>query len=222
MRDRCRTVAFGCVCRYPCDNDVIRVMLAEDQAMVRGALKALLSLEEDLTVVADVGRGDQIVEAAIATRPDVALLDIEMPGIDGLVAARALRDALPSCRSLILTTFARPGLVRRAIDSGAYGYLLKDAPHYELARAIRRCAAGESVIEPSLAFEALAEGASPLSSKESAVLAESGRGGSIADVASALSLSEGTVRNHLSAAIQKLRARNRADAARIAREKGWL
>jgi len=180
--------------------------------MVRGALKALLSLESDIAVVADVGRGDQVVEAAIASRPDVALLDVEMPGIDGLVAARALRDALPSCRSLILTTFARPGLVRRAIESGAHGYLLKDAPDYELARAIRRCAAGESVFEPSLAIEALAEGASPLSV----------RGGAIADVATALSLSEGTVRNHLSTVIQKLSARNRADAARIAREKGWL
>jgi two-component system response regulator DesR len=197
-------------------------MLAEDQAMVRGALKALLSLEEDITVVADVGRGDQIVEAAIAARPDVALLDIEMPGMDGLVAARALRDALPSCRSIMLTTFARPGLVRRAIESGAQGYLLKDAPDYELARAIRRCAAGESVIEPSVAIEALAEGVSPLSSREREVLAESERGGSIADVAGSLSLSEGTVRNHLSAAIQKLNARNRADAARIARGKGWL
>jgi two-component system, NarL family, response regulator DesR len=197
-------------------------MLAEDQAMVRGALKALLTLEDDITVVADVGRGDQVVEAAMAARPDVALLDVEMPGIDGLAAARALRDALPSCRSLILTTFARPGLVRRAIESGANGYLLKDAPDYELARAIRRCAAGESVIEPSLAIEALVEGASPLSSREREVLAESARGGTIADVAKALSLSEGTVRNHLSAAIQKLNARNRADAARIAREKGWL
>jgi two-component system, NarL family, response regulator DesR len=197
-------------------------MLAEDQAMVRGALKALLTLETDITVVADVGRGDQVVEAAMAARPDVALLDVEMPGIDGLAAARALRDALPSCRSLILTTFARPGLVRRAIESGAHGYLLKDAPDYELAQAIRRCAAGESVIEPSLAIEALMEGASPLSSRESEVLAESARGGTIADVAGVLSLSEGTVRNHLSAAIQKLNARNRADAARIAREKGWL
>jgi two-component system response regulator DesR len=197
-------------------------MLAEDQAMVRGALKALLSLEADITVVADVGRGDRIVETAIAARPDVALLDIEMPGMDGLAAARALRDALPSCRSIILTTFARPGLVRRAIESGAHGYLLKDAPDYELARAIRRCAAGESVIEPSLAFEALAQGTSPLSSREREVLAESEHGGSIADVATALSLSEGTARNHLSAAIQKLSARNRADAARIAREKGWL
>jgi len=197
-------------------------MLAEDQAMVRGALKALITLEDDITVVAEVGRGDQVVEAAIAARPDVALLDIEMPGIDGLAAAKALRDALPSCRSLILTTFARPGLVRRAIESGAHGYLLKDAPDHELARAIRRCAAGESVFEPALAIEALAEGANPLSVRECEVLAESAGGGAIADIATALSLSEGTVRNHLSAAIQKLSARNRADAARIAREKGWL
>ena len=177
--------------------------------MVRGALKALITLEDDITVVAEVGRGDQVVEAAIAARPDVALLDIEMPGIDGLAAAKALRDALPSCRSLILTTFARPGLVRRAIESGAHGYLLKDAPDHELARAIRRCAAGESVFEPSLAVEALAEGANPLSVRECEVLAESAGGGAIADVATALSLSEGTVRNHLSAAIQKLSARNR-------------
>lgn len=201
---------------------MIRVLLAEDQAMVRGALKALLTLEADITVVADVGRGDQVVEAAIAAQPHVALLDVEMPGIDGLAASRALRDALPSCRSLILTTFARPGLVRRAIESGAHGYLLKDAPAAELARAIRRCAAGETVIEPSLAIEALAEGASPLTTRECEVLSESARGGTIADVATALSLSEGTVRNHLSIVIQKLNARNRADAARIAREKGWL
>ena len=222
MPGRCDTAATGCTCLFPCEQEVIRVMLAEDQAMVRGALKALLSLEEDITVVADVGRGDQVVETAIATRPDVALLDFEMPGIDGLRAARALRDALPSCRSIILTTFARPGLVRRAIESGAHGYLLKDAPDYELARAIRRCAAGESVVATSLAIEALAEGANPLSSREREALTESERGGSIAEVAKALSVSEGTARNHLSAAIQKLYARNRADAARIAREKGWL
>src|SRR5439155_4795748 len=188
MPGRCNTAATASTCQFLCDQDVIRVMLAEDQAMVRGALKALLSLEEDITVVADVGRGDQVVETAIATRPDVALLDIEMPGIDGLHAARALRDAFPSCRSIILTTFARPGLVRRAIESGAHGYLLKDAPDYELARAIRRCAAGESVIASSLAIEALAEGATPLSSREREVLVESERGGSIADVAKALSV----------------------------------
>jgi two-component system, NarL family, response regulator DesR len=200
----------------------IRVMIAEDQAMVRGALKALLSLEHDITVVAEAGRGDEVVAAALAARPDVALLDVEMPGLDGLAAARALHAALPSCRSIILTTFARPGLVRSAIESGAHGYLLKDAPARELARAIRRCAAGESVIDLALAIEALAEGANPLSARECEVLTVSARGGSIADIATTLSLSEGTVRNHLSAAIQKLDARNRADAARVAKEKGWL
>jgi len=202
--------------------NLIRVLIAEDQAMVRGALKALLSLEPDIDVVAEVGRGDEVVSTARTTRPDVALLDIEMPGLDGLAAAEALHDALPSCRAIILTTFARPGLVRRAIESHAHGYLLKDAPDYELARAIRRCAAGESVIELALAIEALAEGANPLSMRECEVLSVSAGGGSIADIAATLSLSEGTVRNHLSAAIQKLDARNRADAARVAKEKGWL
>jgi two-component system response regulator DesR len=200
----------------------IRVLIAEDQAMIRGALKALLSFEKDMTVVADVGRGDQVLDAAIVAAPDVALLDVEMPGMDGLEVARALRDRLPSCRSLILTTFARPGLVRRSIENGAQGYLLKDAPHNELAQAIRRCAAGEPVIDPSLAMEALATGANPLSPREREVLAESAQGGTVADVAGVLFLSDGTVRNHLSAAIQKLDARNRADAARIAKEKGWI
>lgn len=201
---------------------MIRVLIAEDQAMIRGALKALLSFEPDIEVVADVGRGDAVLEAALASTPDVALLDVEMPGIDGLEAAKLLRDQLPSCRSLILTTFARPGLVRRSMESGAQGYLLKDAPHQELAAAIRRCAAGEPVIDPSLAMEALATGENPLSPRERDVLIESARGGTVADVAGALFLSDGTVRNHLSAAIQKLNARTRADAARIAKEKGWI
>jgi len=160
--------------------------------------------------------------AALAARPDIALLDIEMPGMDGLAVASALRKQLPACRALMLTTFARPGLVRRAMENGAQGYLLKDAPAADLVRAIRRCVDGMSVIEPGLAIEALAEGANPLSPRECEVLVESARGGTIADVATALSLSEGTVRNHLSAAIQKLDARNRADAARVAKEKGWL
>lgn len=201
---------------------MIRVLIAEDQAMIRGALKALLSFESDIEVVADVGRGDAVVDAALACKPDVALLDVEMPGIDGLEAAKLLRERLPSCRSLILTTFARPGLVRRSMESGAQGYLLKDSPHQELAAAIRRCAAGEPVIDPSLAMEALATGANPLSPRERDVLIEAARGGTVADVARTLFLSDGTVRNHLSAAIQKLNARTRADAARIAREKGWI
>ncbi len=200
----------------------IRVLIAEDQAMIRGALKALLSFEPDIEVIADVGRGDEVLDAALASSPDVALLDIEMPGLDGLEVARMLRERLPSCRSLILTTFARPGLVRRSMESGAQGYLLKDSPHQDLARAIRRCAAGEPVIDPSLAIEALASGANPLSPRERDVLVESSHGGTVSEVARALFLSEGTVRNHVSAAIQKLDARNRADAARIAKEKGWI
>jgi two-component system response regulator DesR len=201
---------------------VIRVLLAEDQSMVRGALKALLSLEPDITVVADVASGDEVLGAALASRPDIALLDIELPRMDGIAAAALLRERVPACRTLILTTFGRPGLMRRAMQSGASGFLVKDLPAQELARAIRRCVAGERVVDPGLAAAALSEGESPLSAREREVLAASSRGGTIADVARALSLSEGTVRNHLSAAIQKIGARNRAEAARIAEEKGWL
>jgi two-component system response regulator DesR len=201
---------------------VIRVLLAEDQSMVRGALKALLSLEPDITVVADVASGDEVLGAALASRPDIALLDIELPRMDGITAAALLRERVPACRTLILTTFGRPGFMRRAMQSGASGFLLKDLPAQELARAIRRCVAGERVVDPGLAAAALSEGESPLSAREREVLAASSRGGTIADVARALSLSEGTVRNHLSAAIQKIGARNRAEAARIAEEKGWL
>lgn len=201
---------------------MIRILLAEDQAMVRGALKALLSLESDIEVVADVARGDEAISAALRTKPDVALLDIEMPGQDGIAVAHELRDRLPSCRTLILTTFGRPGFMRRAMQSGASGYLLKDAPAQELAGAIRRCVAGERVVDPALAAAALAEGASPLSDREREVLSVSAGGLTVHEVAARLSLSEGTVRNHLSQAIQKLGARNRAEAARIAEEKGWL
>jgi two-component system response regulator DesR len=201
---------------------MIRVLLAEDQDMVRGALQALLSSEPDIEIVADVGRGDEVVAAALRTRPDVALLDIEMPGLDGISAARALRERLPSCHSLVLTTFGRPGFLRRAMDSGASGFLLKDAPARELAAAIRRCASGERVVDPALAAAALAEGASPLSERERAVLAACAGGATVAAVAASLFLSEGTVRNYLSAGIQKLGARNHAEAARIAQEKGWL
>lgn len=201
---------------------MIRVLLAEDQAMVRGALAALLTLEGDIEIVAEVGRGDEVVTVARATRPDVALLDIEMPGCNGLVAAAALHAELPACRILILTTFGRPGYLRQAMESGAVGFLLKDAPSAQLATAIRRAVAGERVVDPSLAMAALSEGNNPLTERERAVLAAATHGASIAEIAASLFLSEGTVRNYLSVAIQKLGARNRVEAARIAEQKGWL
>jgi two-component system response regulator DesR len=201
---------------------VIRVLLAEDQAMVRGALAALLGLEDDIEVVAQVTRRDEVVPAALEATPDVALLDIEMPGIDGLEAAAALRRELPSCRVLILTTFGRPGYLRRAVEGGVAGFVIKDAPAAELADAIRRVAAGERVIDPALALAALDEGNNPLTPREREVLAAAEHGAGIAEVAQKLYLSEGTVRNYLSEAIQKLDARNRLEAAHIAREKGWL
>jgi len=201
---------------------MIRVLLAEDQAMVRGALAALLTLEGDITVVAEVGRGDEVVPAALASQPDVALLDIEMPGGDGITAAAALHERLPSCRTLILTTFGRPGYLRQAMASGVVGFLLKDAPATQLATAIRRAVAGERVVDPQLALAALSEGDNPLTERERAVLAAAAGGASIAEIAATLFLSEGTVRNYLSVAIQKLGARNRIAAARIAEEKGWL
>ncbi len=190
--------------------------------MVLGAMAALLSMEADLDVVARVSSGDAVVPEALAKRPDVAVLDIEMPGTDGLAAAAALRTALPGCRVLIVTTFGRPGYLRRAMEAGALGFLLKDAPASELASAIRRVAAGQRVVDPGLAVEALSEGSSPLSDREREVLGAATERATVAEIATAMSLSEGTVRNHLSAAIQKLGARNRAEAARIARDKGWL
>jgi two-component system response regulator DesR len=201
---------------------VIRVLIAEDQEMVRGALAALLSLAADIEVVAEVGRGDQVVAAAERTDAQVALLDIEMPGMDGIAAAAALRAHLPACRSLILTTFGKPGYLRRAMESGASGFLLKDAPADDLAVAIRRTYAGEKVVDPALAAAALSEGPNPLSAREREVLAASDGGASVSALAAGLHLSQGTVRNHLSAAIQKLGARNRAEAAHLARAKGWL
>jgi two-component system, NarL family, response regulator DesR len=201
---------------------MIRVLLAEDQAMVRGALAALLTLEDDIEIVAQVGRGDEVVTAALASSPDVALLDIEMPGCDGLAAAAALRGQLPSCRVLILTTFSRPGYLRRAMEAGAYGYLLKDAPATQLAQAIRRSMAGEHVVDPMLAAAALREGNNPLSEREREVLAAAAEGASVLEMAGELALSEGTVRNYLSVAIQKVGAHNRVEAAYIAKQKGWL
>jgi len=201
---------------------VIRVLLAEDQELVRGAMAALLSLEPDIDVVAQVGRGDEVVPVALASHPDIALVDIEMPGGDGIAAAAQLRSRLPACRVLILTTFGRPGYLRRAMAAGASGFMLKDAPAADLAVAIRRTVAGQRVVDPQLAAQALTEGDTPLSSRETEVLAASADGSSVALVAERLFLSEGTVRNHLSSAIQKLNARNRTEAARIAAEKGWL
>jgi two-component system response regulator DesR len=201
---------------------VIRVLVAEDQALVRGAIVALLGLEPDLEIATEVARGDEVLAAALAHRPDVALLDIEMPGLDGLAACAQLRTSLPSCRVIVVTTFGRPGYLRRAMEAGASGFLLKDAPASQLAEAIRRVAGGGRVVDPALAVEALSEGSNPLSAREREVLAISLEAATVADMATVLALSEGTVRNHLSAAIQKTGARNRAEAARIAAEKGWL
>ena len=201
---------------------MIRVLLAEDQAMVRGALAALLNLEEDIEIVGEVARGDEVLAVAEAAQPDVALLDIEMPGASGLDVAAELRVRLPACRVIILTTFGRPGYLRRAMESGVVGFLVKDAPAAQLAAAIRRAAKGERVVDPTLAMSALSEGGNPLTERERDVLAAAAHGASIAEIASSLALSEGTVRNYLSVAIQKLGAHNRVEAARIAEAKGWL
>jgi two-component system response regulator DesR len=200
----------------------VRVLLAEDQAMVRGALSALLSLEEDIEIVAEASRGDEVLSAALDTSPDVALLDIEMPGGDGLEAASVLRGRLPACRVVILTTFGRSGYLRRAMESGAVGFLLKDAPASELAKAIHRVMEGERVVDPALAATALSDGDNPLTAREREVLAASEGGATIEDIAARLYLSEGTVRNYLSTAIKKLGTRNRVEAARLAERKGWL
>jgi two-component system, NarL family, response regulator DesR len=200
----------------------VRVLLAEDQAMVRGALSALLSLEDDIEIVAEASRGDQVLPAALNTLPDVALLDIEMPGGDGLEAAAVLHERLPSCLVVILTTFGRSGYLKRAMESGAVGFLLKDAPASELAKAIHRVMKGERVVDPALAAAALSEGDSPLTEREREVLAASEGGATIEDIAARLYLSEGTVRNYLSTAIKKLGTRNRAEAAHLAERKGWL
>jgi two-component system, NarL family, response regulator DesR len=200
----------------------VRVLLAEDQAMVRGAIAALLDLEENIEIVAEASRGDEVVPAALRSVPDVALLDVEMPGGNGLIAAAALREKLPSCRVIILTTFGRAGYLKRAMESGAVGFLLKDAPSSELAKAIHRVMQGERVVDPDLAAVALSAGDNPLTEREREVLAASEGGATIEDVAAKHYLSEGTVRNYLSAAIKKLGTRNRVEAARLAEKRGWL
>ena len=201
---------------------MIRLLLADDQALVRGALAALLSLESDLEVVAEVERGDLVVPTACDVRPDVAVLDIEMPGLDGIAATAALREALPSCRVLVVTTFGRPGYLRRAMEAGASGFLVKDAPAAQLADAIRRVHQGLRVVDPALAAETLASGESPLTGRERDVLVAARSGGTVADIARLLVLSEGTVRNYLSSAMGKTGARTRAEAVLIAEERGWL
>jgi two-component system, NarL family, response regulator DesR len=199
-----------------------RILIAADQEMVRGALISLLELEDDLQVVAQVGRGDEVLDAARASGPDVALLDIEMPGMTGLEALEQLAAELPAVKILILTTFGRPGYLRRAMEGGAAGFVLKDAPATELASAIRRALAGERIVDPGLAAAALSQGQSPLTPREHEVLAASRNYATVAELADALYLSHGTVRNHLSSVMQKLDARNRGEAVRMAEERGWL
>jgi two-component system response regulator DesR len=200
----------------------IRILLADDQALVRSALAALLELEDDFEVVAQVGRGDEVVAAARDQHPDVALLDIEMPGLDGLAAAAALTQEIPTSRVIIVTTFGRPGYLRRAMESGALGFVVKDAPAEQLADAIRRVSRGLRVVDPALAAATLAGGVSPLTGRERDVLVAARDGATVADIAGRLFLSEGTVRNYLSAAIAKTGVRNRVEAVRVADERGWL
>jgi two-component system, NarL family, response regulator DesR len=202
--------------------DRIRVLIAEDQHMIRGALAALLALEPDIEVVVQLERGDQVLEAAERVRPEVAILDIDMPGLDGLSVAARLHRQVPECRTLILTGLSQPGNLIRALRAHARGFIVKDAPAETLADGIRRVAAGERVIDPELVAIALDAGESPLTDREAEVLREAASGIPTAQIASRLSLSPATVRNYLSSGISKVGGRNRIDAIRIAREAGWL
>lgn len=200
----------------------IRLLLADDQELVRQALRALLDLEPDFEVVASVGRGDEVTTAALEHRPDVALLDIDMPGLDGLAAAAVLTAQVTDCRVVILTTFGRTGYLRRAMEAGAVGFVVKDAPADALADAIRRVIAGERVVDPALAAATLAAGESPLTARERDVLIAARSGATVAEIAARLYLAEGTVRNYLSGATTKTGTRNRMEAVRVADERGWL
>lgn len=200
----------------------IRLLLADDQALVRGALAALLELEPDIVVVSQVGRGDEVVDAARESRADVCLLDIEMPGMTGIEAAAELQREVPSARSLIVTTFGRPGYLRRAVDAGASGFVVKDTPASQLADAVRRVHAGLRVIDPTLATESLTAGDSPLTERETDVLRAALDGATVAAIAREVHLSPGTVRNYLSSAMGKTGTDTRAQAAQVARERGWL
>ncbi len=201
---------------------MIRVLLAEDQAMMRGALAVLLGLEDDIEVVAQVSDGTAILPTALDTRPDVALLDIELPGLSGLAAAESLAESLPTCRVVIVTTFGRPGYLQRAMAAGAVGFLVKDGPVEGLADAIRQVASGATVIDPELAGAALRTPPSPLTPRERDALAAAENGATVADIAQALHLSVSTVRNYLSDAIGKTGTRNKTEAALLARRNGWL
>ena len=200
----------------------IRLLIADDQALVRGALAALLSLEPDLEVVAEVGSGDEVLEATRRHSPDVAILDVEMPGLGGIEAAALLRDEAPGVRVLMCTTFGRPGYLRRALRAGASGFVVKDTPAARLADAVRRVHAGLRVVDPSLATDTLIFGESPLTERETEVLRAARGGASIAAIATSLHLSEGTIRNHLSSAIGKTATGNRAEAVTVAVDNGWL
>lgn len=201
---------------------MITLLLADDQALVRGAMAALLGLEGDLEVVAEVGAGDEVLEAARRTRPDVAVLDVEMPGLDGISAAAELRRELPDTRVLIVTTFGRPGYLRRALEAGASGFVVKDTPSEELAEAVRTVARGGRVVDPSLATEVVVGGPNPLTDREREVLVKALDGLSASAIATRVRLSPGTVRNHLSSAIGKTGTTNRVEAARRAQDLGWL
>ena len=198
------------------------MVIADDQALVRGALAALLGLEPDIEVVAELGDGAGVAAAVVEHSADVAMLDVEMPGLDGISAAAAVRLAAPNCRVLMVTTFGRPGYLKRAMLAGASGFVVKDTPARQLAEAVRRTHLGLRVVDPALAAESLTSGDSPLTEREADVLRAASNGGTVADIAKAAILSEGTVRNYLSAAMAKTGARTRAEAVRVAAENGWL
>jgi two-component system response regulator DesR len=200
----------------------IRLVIADDQALVRGALVALLGLEPDIEVVAELGDGTRVADAVVEYSADVAMLDVEMPGVDGISAADAVRRAAPSCRVLMVTTFGRPGYLKRAMQAGASGFVVKDTPARQLAEAVRRVHRGLRVVDPALAAESLTSGDSPLTLRETDVLRAAAAGGTVADIAKAATLSEGTVRNYLSASMAKTGGRTRAEAVRIAADNGWL
>ncbi|SDR06954.1 response regulator transcription factor [Thermostaphylospora chromogena] len=201
---------------------MIRILLAEDMHMIRSALAALIRLERDLDVVAEVTSGDRIVPEALRTRPDVAVVDIDLPVVDGITAAAELRAVLPSCRVLILTALGQPGHLRRALSAGLEAFLVKDAPGERLADAVRRTAAGLRVLDPELVAAAMEYGESPLTPRETTVLKEAAAGATAEEIAARLHLSPGTVRNYLTSAVGKVGARNKVEAIRVAEEAGWL